>query len=654
MRRLASTALLVVWALLALPTGASAHSLVRTAGGLVSYTSADATSLNTVVVRQNAGRIEFRDESVDGGMDPGPCVPGDVGADGYIVQTFCSLEGVRRVRVDLGDREDRATVTLAIPVTVLGGSGADVVAGGEGADEVSGGEGNDSVAGGAGDDVLSGDAGVDILDGGDGADRIVARDGEADRITCGPGVDTLDADGADAVAADCETATRSDTASPAAVADDGRPPVVDAGAPTVQRLDRSRVVRVYATTSKPGTLGASGSLNASGIAVPIKRVATRRVPVAGGGAELKYRLAGREWRLARRALKRSRRVLIRLSVVATDLAGRTTLRRAPAVELVSDRRPATASAASIRAAAHPEPGDVDGDEVRDEVDNCPTVRNGSQLNTDGEGEGDACDADDDNDGVPDGEDNCRVAHNPDQTPLAEDPRYGAACPPVDSDRDGVIDTNDNCDFVANDQADLDGDDKGDACDTDRDGDHIDDQVDNCPTVYNLEPTDVDGDGFFNDQLDGDGDGVGTACDPDEPAVVAPSVTSPGPPSPPGPRDVTSPRLDVAVGRSHRLRAIRAGLVVRLRCSEACAATVEVAVGVRTARRLRLGAARAVAGGSARLGGAGTTYAFVRFKPAARRALRRAGRGRVRATLSAVAVDAAANRQTWSRPIALRP
>jgi hypothetical protein len=95
-------------------------------------------------------------------------------------------------------------------------------------------------------------------------------------------------------------------------------------------------------------------------------------------------------------------------------------------------------------------------------------------------------------------------------------------------------------------------------------------------------------------------------------------------------------------------------VVRLRCSEACAATVELAVGARTARRLRLGAARVVAGGSARLGGAGTTYAFVRFKPSARRALWRAGRGRVRATLSAVAVDAAANRRARSRPIALRP
>ncbi len=103
-----------------------------------------------------------------------------------------------------------------------------------------------------------------------------------------------------------------------------------------------------------------------------------------------------------------------------------------------------------------------------------------------------------------------------------------------------------------------------------------------------------------------------------------------------------------------MAAIRAGLVVRLRCSEACGATVQLAVGRRAARRLRLGAARVVAGGSARLGGAGTTYAFVRFRPSARRALGRAGRRGVRATLTAVAVDAAANRQARARAIVLRP
>ncbi len=48
---------------------ASAHSLVRPAGAVVSYISADATSLNTLVVRASSSRIEFRDPTVDGGME---------------------------------------------------------------------------------------------------------------------------------------------------------------------------------------------------------------------------------------------------------------------------------------------------------------------------------------------------------------------------------------------------------------------------------------------------------------------------------------------------------------------------------------------------------------------------------------------------------
>ena len=59
--------------------------------------------------------------------------------------------------------------------------------------------------------------------------------------------------------------------------------------------------------------------------------------------------------------------MVRLRVVGTDLAGRSTRRGAPPVRL--------ARGAGIRAAAaiarHPEPNDVDGDEVRNEVDNCP-------------------------------------------------------------------------------------------------------------------------------------------------------------------------------------------------------------------------------------------------------------------------------------------
>jgi hypothetical protein len=177
------------------------------------------------------------------------------------------------------------------------------------------------------------------------------------------------------------------------------------------------------------------------------------------------------------------------------------------------------------------------------------------------------------------------------------------------------------------------------------GDRFDDQYDNCPTVYNLEPTDTDGDGYVNDQLDRDGDGVGTACDPDESFITGPS---PGGGSGGGP-DRVRPKLRVGVGRRQELEAVKAGLVVRLRCSEACAATVELLVDRRTARRLRLGRSRVLGTGSARLRGAGTTYAFVRFDRRARRALFK--RANLRSKLAAGAVDDAGNHRTVSRRIA---
>jgi hypothetical protein len=71
------------------------------------------------------------------------------------------------------------------------------------------------------------------------------------------------------------------------------------------------------------------------------------------------------------------------------------------------------------------------------------------------------------------------------------------------DGDGVANTSDNCPSTPNaNQADLDGDGLGNACDPDLDGDGVANTSDNCPSTANA------------DQADFAGDGLGDACDPD--------------------------------------------------------------------------------------------------------------------------------------------
>jgi hypothetical protein len=78
----------------------------------------------------------------------------------------------------------------------------------------------------------------------------------------------------------------------------------------------------------------------------------------------------------------------------------------------------------------------------------------------------------------------------------------------DGDSDGVPNAADNCPFIANaDQADLDRDGAGDACDPDDDGDGAADVVDNCPVLANP------------NQWDEDRDGTGDACEVQEDQTI---------------------------------------------------------------------------------------------------------------------------------------
>jgi len=276
--------------------------------------------------------------------------------------------------------------------------------------------------------------------------------------------------------------------------------------------------------------------------------------------------------------------------------------------------------------AHPEEGDADGDGVVDKEDNCPAAANEEQRDGDGDGQGDACDGDDDADGVPDAEDRCPLDADPGQAD-ADGDGTGDACE-GDRDGDGAPDATDNCRETANPgQEDYDRDRLGDACDPDEEDDGVFDDRDNCPLAPNP------------DQVDADFDGQGRACDADDTAVPPPAF------------DGHAPRVRAALAAPARFGALGAGLPVRLRCSEACAATARLVLGRRAAARWGLGRARVVAAGSAEVAGRGSTYAFLRFTPRARRVLWR--RDRVRLTLRVAARDRVANLRLLARPVELR-
>jgi dipeptidyl aminopeptidase/acylaminoacyl peptidase len=82
---------------------------------------------------------------------------------------------------------------------IEGKNGNDDISGNDGSDTICAGPGFDLVSGNAHNDTLIGGPNRDRLDGGAGDDRILARDGEIDRVSCGPGDDTAILDQVDVI-----------------------------------------------------------------------------------------------------------------------------------------------------------------------------------------------------------------------------------------------------------------------------------------------------------------------------------------------------------------------------------------------------------------------------------------------------------------------
>ena len=149
----------------------------------------------------------------------------------------------------------------------------------------------------------------------------------------------------------------------------------------------------------------------------------------------------------------------------------------------------------IDAGAQNDPADADGDGIEDDSDNCASVANADQLDTDSDGLGNACDDDDDGDGIEDDSDNCASVANANQLDTDSD-GLGNSCD-NDDDGDGVADTTDAFSLDSEETTDTDGDGTGNNEDTDDDGDTILDTADVFPLISIGDETDTDADGAPN-------------------------------------------------------------------------------------------------------------------------------------------------------------
>jgi hypothetical protein len=177
---------IAVLGLTLLPAAALGATVERDAQTGVITILDDAATADIITVNRTATLDIVSREGGDVTTTSGDC--------NEVVDTVECLKGTS-IAVDLGAGNDRfRAVAVSSPISVAGGSGNDDI-GTSGA--------NDVLAGGSGDDVLQGNSGVDDYFGETGDDMIRARDGRAERISCGADTDEADNDFTDIIA-ECE------------------------------------------------------------------------------------------------------------------------------------------------------------------------------------------------------------------------------------------------------------------------------------------------------------------------------------------------------------------------------------------------------------------------------------------------------------------
>jgi hypothetical protein len=181
--------MVAVLALALLPSMAAGDATVNrdpTSGIITIVEDAAAPGADNISVEQTVA--EHVISRVGGGLTnpDGNCNP-----DGAAFR--CSLG--TSIAVDLGAGDDvLRTTLLRAPISVAGGAGND---------RLTGGSNRDVLAGGPDNDLLIGVGGIDDYFGEAGDDTIEARDGLAERISCGAGNDQVNNDFIDIIA-ECE------------------------------------------------------------------------------------------------------------------------------------------------------------------------------------------------------------------------------------------------------------------------------------------------------------------------------------------------------------------------------------------------------------------------------------------------------------------